>query len=251
MAASDHLSQPDPHLNPIVAAQYDLAHGDRFIIDDLSPTIDVLSELAGDGVAVEFAIGTGRVALPLSEAGVDVRGIDFSEPMLAELRGKDGVDQINLTVGDMTSTHVCSDASLVYLVYNTITNLRTQALQVECFRNAAAHLGVGGRFLIENGVPILRQMPPGETIRPFDVSQDHLGFDEYVDFVDQISISHHYFISGDRVRVSAGTFRYVWPSELDLMANIAGMELESRWADWNRSAFTGESTSHISVWRKL
>jgi len=250
MTSPDHLSEPDPHLNPRVAAAYDQAHGSEFTEAVIRPAVDVLAELAGGGVAVEFAVGTGRIALPLSAAGVEVRGIDFSEPMVAELRDKDGAAGIEITVGDMTTTHVCSDASLVYLVFNTITNLRTQEQQVECFRNAAAHLAPGGRFVIENGVPILRDLPRGETFHPFDVTPEHLGFEEYVDYVNQISISHHYFIDGDRVRVSDGTFRYVWPSELDLMAKIAGMEFESRWANWQREAFTGDSRSHVSVWQK-
>jgi len=244
------LSEPDPHLSRRVAAAYDRAHRSEFTDAAVGPAVELLAEIAAGGAAVEFAVGTGRIALPLSAVGVEVHGIDFSEPMLAELRGKVGAERIDITVGDMTTTRVCSDASLVYLVFNTITNLRAQAQQVECFRNAAAHLAPGGRFVIENDVPILRNLPPGETLHPFDVSAEHLGFDEYVDYVNQISISRHYFINGDRVRVSAGAFRYVWPSELDLMAQIAGMELESRWADWHRAPFTGESRSHVSVWRK-
>jgi len=170
--------------------------------------------------------------------------------MLAELRKKRGAERVSLTVGDMTDTTVCADAALVYLVFNTITNLRTQAQQVACFRNAAAHLAPGGAFVIETGLPQLHRLPPGETIVPFDVSEHHLGFEEYVDRVNQISISHHYFIDGDRVRTSSPAFRYVWPSELDLMAELAAMTLESRWADWRRSPFTSDSQSHVSVWRK-
>ncbi len=206
--------------------------------------------LAGGEKAVEFAVGTGRLALPLAERGVTVLGIDFSEPMVSELRKKPGADRVAVTIGDMTSASVCSDAALVYLVFNTITNLRTQAQQVECFRNAARHLRSGGCFLVENGVPQLQQLPPGETIRPFDVSPHHLGFDEYMNPVDQISVSHHYFIDGDRVRRVSGAFRYVWPSELDLMGQLAGLRLESRWADWLRSPFDADSRSHVSVWRK-
>jgi hypothetical protein len=212
--------------------------------------VALLSGLAGGGAAVEFAVGTGRVALPLANAGVQVHGIDFSEPMLDQLRRKDGADLVSLTVGDMTGTQVCDDASVVYLVFNSIMNLRTQRLQVQCFRNAAAHLAAGGRFVIENCVPQLHRLPPGETIVAFDVSATHLGFDEYVDLVRQISISHHYEIDGDRVRTSSPSFRYVWPSELDLMAELAGMTLEARWEDWHRAPFTGESRSHVSVWRK-
>lgn len=250
MTASEFLALPDPHLDPEVAAAYDDPSHDLFSPDAVGATVEVLSELAREGPAVEFAVGTGRIALPLAAAGVDVRGIDFSEPMLAELQGKPGAEMVSVTVGDMTRSQVCTDAALVYLVFNTITNLRTQGEQVACFRNAAAHLAPGGCFVIENQVPRLRQLPPGETIVPFDVSANHLGFEEYVDLVNQISVSHHYHIDGDRVRTSSPAFRYVWPSELDLMAELAGMDLEARWADWRRSPFTGQSEAHVSVWRK-
>ncbi len=203
---------------------------------------------------MEFAVGTGRIALPLAMTGVAVHGIDFSQAMLAELRRKPDAEQVALTEGDMTSTLVCSDASLVYLVFNSITNLRSQQQQVACFRNAAAHLRPGGRFLIETYVPGVGAVPSGERIRPFDVSPGHLGFDEYEDRANQILISHHYFLdmSGGtgRARHLAGAFRYVWPSELDLMAELAGLDFESRWSDWDGSPFTDASTSHVSVWRK-
>ncbi len=244
------LSAPDAHLDPVVAAAYDDPNDERFSPEVIGATVDVLAELADGRAAVEFAVGTGRVALPLAEAGVDVHGVDVSEPMLDQLRRKDTEHLVTVTVGDMTEARIVDDAGLVYLVYNTITNLRTQQLQVACFANAAANLGPGGRFVIENGVPRLHHLPPGETIVPFDVSPHHLGFDEYADLVNQISISHHYHIDGDRVRTNSPFFRYVWPSELDLMAQLAGMTLEHRWADWDRSAFTGTSPSHVSVWRK-
>jgi len=250
MSASDYLALPDPHLNPVVAAAYDDPVHELFSQEVVGAAVAVLSDLARDGAAVEFAVGTGRLALPLTEAGIRVHGIDCSEPMLAELQRKEGAELVAVTVGDMTETRVCDDAALVYLVFNTIMNLRTQWQQVACFRNAAAHLAPGGFFLIENMVPQLRRLPPGETIVPFDVSERHLGFDEYVDLVNQISISRHYHIDDEQVRTSSPAFRYVWPSELDLMAELAGMTLESRWADWDRSPFTGESQSHVSVWRK-
>lgn len=246
----DLLRAPDEHLDPAIAVAYDSSVAGRFDDDEIRPAVKLLAELAGDGVAVEFAIGTGRLALPLAEAGTTVMGIDFSAPMLAELTKKPGAERISVTLGDMTSTQVCSDATLVYLVFNTITNLRSQRRQADCFGNAAAHLAPGGRFVIETGVPQLRRLPPGERIVPFDVSPHHLGFDEYVDLVGQISVSHHhYFIDGDRARTGSAAFRYVWPSELDLMAELAGMDLEQRWADWQGSPFTGESPSHVSVWQ--
>jgi hypothetical protein len=249
MTDRDLLAEPDEHLDPATAISYDRNVADRFRDDEIGPAVALLAELAGDGTAVEFAIGTGRIGLPLAATGVGVMGIDASAPMLAELARKPGAEAISVTLGDMTSTRVCSDATVVYLVFNTITNLRTQRQQVACFRNAAAHLVRGGRFVVETGVPKLRRLPPGDTIVPFDVSPHHLGFDEYVDLVDQISVSHHYFIDGDHVRTTSAAFRYVWPSELDLMAELAGLELEHRWADWRRSPFTGESPSHVSVWR--
>lgn len=250
MATNGYMSQPDEHLNAVVAAAYDAAVADRFAAEAVDPAVAFLAGLADGGSAVEFAVGTGRLALPLANTGIDVYGIDFSEPMVSELQKKPGAGRVAVTVGDMTCTQVCEDASLVYLVFNTIGNLRTQALQVACFRNAAAHLAPGGRFVVEVGVPELRRLPPGETIRPFDVSPGHLGFEDYVDMVNQISVSHHYYIDGDRARTVSGSFRYVWPSELDLMAQLAGMELEQRWADWHGADFTGDSTAHVSVWRR-
>ena len=249
MPIPDYLSWPDQHLTRSVAANYDVL-SDRFSAEAIVPAVNVLAELAGGGPAVEFAVGTGRIALPLVETGAVVYGIDFSEPMLTELRKKEGSERIRVTVGDMTETCVCTNAAVVYLVFNTIGNLRTQQQQIACFRNAAAHLAPGGRFVIENIVPNLHGLPPGESIRPFDISPHHLGFEEFVDRVNQILLSHHYFINGDRVQTVSGAFRYVWPSELDLMAELAGLTLESRWADWHRSPFVNDSPSHVSVWRK-
>lgn len=246
----DHLSIPDQHLDPVVAANYDAQVPERFEPALLDAAVAVLIDLANGGDVVEFAVGTGRIALPLAAAGVSVSGLDASQPMLDQMAKKPGADQIPVTLGDMTTTCITDDASLVYLVFNTIGNLRTQALQVECFRNAAAHLAPGGRFLIQNMVPKLASLPPGETIRANEITPRHLGFDEFVDRVDQILVSHHYFIDGDDIRTLSGAFRYVWPSELDLMAQLAGMTLEHRWADWSRAPFTGDSPAHVSVWRK-
>lgn len=246
----DHLSIPDQHLDPVVAANYDAQVPERFEPALLDAAVAVLSDLANGGDVVEFAVGTGRVALPLAAVGVSVSGLDASQPMLDQMAKKPGADQIPVTLGDMTTTRITDDAALVYLVFNTIGNLRTQALQVECFRNAAAHLAPGGRFLIQNMVPKLASLPPGETIRANEITDRHLGFDEFIDRVNQILVSHHYFIDGDDIRTLSGAFRYVWPSELDLMAQLAGMALEHRWADWSRAPFTGDSPAHVSVWRK-
>jgi SAM-dependent methyltransferase len=216
----------------------------------LGPAVDVLAALAGDGAALELGIGTGRVALPLSGRGISVHGIDISEPMLEELRRKPGAERIAVTAGDFASTRVEGTFRLAYLVFNTITNLTTQEEQVACFRNAAAHLAPEGCFVIEVGIPDLRRLPPGERVRAFDVRRTHLGFDEYTDFTGQILYSHHYWPGDGRLRTFSAPFRYVWPSELDLMAQLAGMTLRERWAGWTREPFSDESTSHVSVWEK-
>ena len=231
------------------AARYDESSPEMFDADVLAPTVDFLSELAGDGRALEFAIGTGRVGLPLSAHGVDVVGIELSPPMVDQMMKKPGADQIPVTIGDMATTRVEGTFSLVYLVFNTITNLLTQDEQVECFRNAATHLDVGGHFVIEVLVPNLQRLQPGETYVPFDVSEDHLGIDEY-DVLNQTLVSHHYWVADGKARKGQSPHRYAWPAEYDLMARIAGMELAERWADWDREPFTSDSTSHVSVWQK-
>lgn len=216
----------------------------------LDPVVDFLQQLAGDGAALEFGVGTGRIALPLAERGVPVQGIDISEPMLDQLRKKPGSERVTVTVGDFATTRVEGSFRLAYLVFNTITNLTTQDEQVACFQNAADHLEPGGCFVIELILPDLRRLPPGERVRAFDVSPRHFGFDEYTDFTGQILYSHHYWIDGDKVRTHSAPYRYVWPAELDLMARLAGMSLRERWASWTREPFTDESTSHVSVWEK-
>lgn len=233
-----------------ISARYDESSVDLFRPEVLDPAVSFLESLAGDGAALEFGIGTGRVALPLSGRGVPVHGIDVSEPMLDQLRRKPGSERIALTIGDFARTRVGGSFRLVYLVFNTITNLTTQDEQVACFRNAAAHLEPGGRFVIEVFVPQLRRVPPGERVRAFDVRGTHLGFDEYTDFAGQILYSHHYWIEDGGLRSFSAPYRYVWPAELDLMARLAGMTLRERWASWTREPFTDESASHVSVWEK-
>ncbi|OIJ23814.1 class I SAM-dependent DNA methyltransferase [Nocardioides luteus] len=216
------------------------------------PVARFLAEVAGGGPALELAIGTGRIGVPLWELGVPVTGIELSRPMVDVLRRKVSAEEIPVVVGDMASAEApgVGTYSLVYLVYNTIGNLRTQEEQVACFANAARHLAPGGRFLVEVGVPGLRRLPPGSPAIPFDVSPAHLGFDTY-DLVTQQAISHHYTREPDgRFRYAPHNFRFVWPSELDLMARLAGMTPEARYAGWDRSEFTSESTSHVSLWRK-
>jgi SAM-dependent methyltransferase len=214
----------------------------------VSPVVDFLEPYAAGG-ALELGIGTGRIALPLAERGVRVHGIDLSPDMVAQLRGKPGGAGLPVAMGDFATTTVAARFSLVYLVFNTIMNLTSQDAQVACFQNAAAHLEPGGRFVIEVGVPDLQRLPRGEVFRPFDVTARHLGIDEY-DVLSQGLISHHYSIDGNRVETVAMPFRYVWPAELDLMARLAGMRLEGRWAGWQREPFTAESGSHVSVWTR-
>jgi SAM-dependent methyltransferase len=212
--------------------------------------VEFLAELAGDGGALELAIGTGRVAVPLVERGVRVAGIELSPDMLAQLRAKPAADMIEVALGDMTTTRVGGSFRLVYLVFNTINNLTTQDAQVACFENAAAHLEPGGCFVIEVGVPDLRRLPPGQTAVPFTVREERLGFDTY-DVVTQEMWSHHHWRGERGWDALAVPFRYVWPSELDLMARLAGMRLRERWAGWRREPFTADSESHVSVWEKV
>lgn len=232
------------------AARYDNACAEEFAPEVLDPTVDFLARLAGTGRALEFAIGTGRVGIPLAERGIPVAGIELSEPMAAQLRRKDPDNRIVVTIGDMATTRVPGEFDLVYLVFNTIGNLRTQDEQVACFRNASEHLAPGGHFVIELWIPPIRRMPPGQRVVPFDVSDEHLGMDTY-DLVTQQGTSHHFTRQEDgSFRYGATNFRYIWPPECDLMARLAGLEFVQRSADWTGSPFTGDSTSHVSVWRK-
>ncbi len=232
-----------------VARDYDRSSASMYEPEVLGPAVDFLAELSGTGRALEFAIGTGRVALPLTQRGVEVHGIEYSEAMAAQLGRKPGGERIAVTIGDMATARVAGTFYLVYLVYNTITNLLTQEQQLACFRNAAAHLEAGGAFVIETFVPELRRLIPGERFLPFTVTSERLGFDEY-DTVSQLLVSHHYDFSGAQPTLFESPHRYVWPGELDLMAELAGLSRTERWADWSRNEFTAESASHVSVWRK-
>lgn len=237
----------DGYFDEAVAKVYDARH--QTDPDELSATVDLLAELAGDGMALEFAVGTGRVALPLSARGVTVKGIELSGAMASQLRQKKNGGSIETIIGDMTTVRIEGAFSLVFLVYNTIDNLVTQAAQVACFENASAHLAPGGRFLVETLVPPLQRLPVGETKLAFDRSADHWGIDEF-DVVTQQYASHHSWFGEGSAQTVTVPFRYAWPAELDLMARIAGLELEHRWANWNKVPFTNTSESHISVWRK-
>jgi SAM-dependent methyltransferase len=213
----------------------------------LNPIVDLLVELAGGGPALEFAVGTGRVALALSARGVSVQGIELSPHMAERLRAKPGADAVPVTIGDMTTTQVSGSFKLVYLVANTIMNVTTQDEQLAVFANAAAHLEPGGCFVVEVIVPQLRRVPPGEVARVFTLEPDHVGIETFDDLVGQIAWSHHWVDVGGRLVRHSAPYRYVWPSELDLMAKIAGFRLNARWAAWDRAPFTSDSASQVAV----
>jgi SAM-dependent methyltransferase len=239
---------------PSVADRYDEDDAGMFAPEVLGPAVDFLAALASEDQdaepsAFELGIGTGRIALPLSQRGVLVHGVDLSEAMVARLRAKPGADRVTATIGDFATVRVGRTFQLAYLVYNTIGNVTSQDDQVECFRTAAAHLAPGGCFVIEVGVPDLRRLPPGQTVVPFTVKPGRLGFDEY-DLVNQGLVSHHFWESDGRWENLSMPFRYVWPAELDLMARLAGLTLRERWADFTREPFTSDSTTHVSVWQK-
>ncbi|HET8873177.1 MAG TPA: class I SAM-dependent methyltransferase [Gaiellaceae bacterium] len=240
---------PEDHFGERVAERYDKSAADMFEPAVVEPAVDFLADLAGSGAALELGIGTGRIALPLARRGMRVHGIDLSEAMVARLRAKPGAEDIVITIGDFATTRVEGTFSVAYLVFNTIHNLTTQDEQVACFENVAAHLEPGGCFVIEVGVPELQRLPPGETVRAFDISTTHLGFDEF-DVASQGLISHHYSLVDGELELHSVPFRYVWPAELDLMARLAGMSLRERWSDWKREPFTSESRQHVSVWEK-
>jgi SAM-dependent methyltransferase len=240
---------PKDYFGEPVAAEYDESSADMFDPAVVEPVVDFLAELAGEGAALELGIGTGRIALPLARRGVPVHGIDLSEAMVARLREKPGGDEIPVAIGDFARTKVDGTFSVAYLVFNTIMNLTTQDEQVACFENVAAHLEPGGSFVIEVMVPALRLLPPGERFVVFDMSEDHVGIDEY-DIAEQGLSSHHFSPADGEWEQLSMPFRYAWPAELDLMAQLAGMELRGRWGGWQREPFTSESTKHVSVWQK-
>jgi SAM-dependent methyltransferase len=232
----DHFGEP-------VAARYDESTADMFEPAVVEPVVDFLAELAGEGAALELGIGTGRIALPLAARGVRVHGIDLSPDMVAQLRAKPGGDEIPVAIGDFATTKVDETFSLAYIVFNTINNLTTQDAQVACFENAAAHLDPGGCFVVEVGA--LHGVP----LRVFDLSDTHVGVDEY-DADTQRLVSHHFTLVDGRWERLSMPFRAVSPAELDLMARMAGMRLRERWSGWKREPFTSESERHVSVWEK-
>ncbi|OLC23899.1 MAG: methyltransferase [Actinobacteria bacterium 13_1_20CM_2_65_11] len=240
---------PKNYFDERIAKGYEAKWPESFEPAVVDPAVSFLADLAGSGAALELGIGTGRIALPLNQRGITVHGIELSPAMVAQLRAKPGTEDIAVTIGDFATARVDGSFKLAYLVRNTITNLTTQDAQVQCFRNVAAHLEPGGCFVIEVYVPELQRLPPGETIHAFTVTPTHLGFEEY-DVATQIAFSHHYWVVDGRLETFSAPFRYVWPSELDLMARLAGMTLRERWSSWEREPFTSDSRSHISVWEK-
>lgn len=254
-AVDETIDDPaDGWFGESVAAGYDDPGGAN-APEVVRPAVDTLAALADGGPVLEFAVGTGRIAAPLAARGVPVSGIELSRAMTARIADKPGGDAVSVTIGDMTSTRVPGEFALVYLVFNTINNVTTQDGQVDVFGNAAAHLRPGGLFVVEVGVPALRRLPPGQDTVPFTVAPGeagggYVGFDQY-DVVSQQFTSTHVTVAPDGAgRFRRIPFRYVWPAELDLMARLAGMRLEYRWADWDRSPFTADSTGHVSVWRR-
>src|SRR4051794_7572204 len=238
------------YFGPEVAPRYDDEHSAMFDPGAVDPAVERLEELAAGRPALEFAIGTGRVALPLAQRGVRVAGIELSAAMVEELRAKPGGTEIPVAIGDMATTRVEGTFGLVYLVFNTIVNLTTQDAQVDAFLNAAAHLSPGGCFVVEVNVPQLRRLPPGNEANVFAIDKDYWGINAY-DVVEQRLVSHHFRAGPDGIRRRSIPFRYVWPAELDLMARLAGMRLRARWGDWHGAPFTSESRAHVSVWEKL
>ncbi|GAA4260756.1 class I SAM-dependent DNA methyltransferase [Dactylosporangium darangshiense] len=239
----------DGYFGERVAARYDESSADMADPAVVEPVVDTLVELADGGRALELGIGTGRIALPLAARGVAVQGIDLSRAMVARLREKPGGDAIGVTIGDFATTRVEGAFSVAYLVFNTIMNLTTQAAQVACFRNVAAHLQPGGRFVVEVMMPDLRRLPPGQDVVPFHVSETRWAYDLY-DVATQSMSSNYVEVVNGRGGFRSIPFRYVWPAELDLMAQMAGLRLWDRWANWHHEPFTSESTQHVSVWEK-
>ncbi len=233
-----------------IAQVYDMTYAALAAPSFVDPMVDLLAELAGEGPVLELAVGTGRVALPLSERGVPVHGLELSPHMVEQLRGKPGADAVHVVIGDMTETRVPGSFRTVYLVASSIMNVTTQEDQIAVLSNAAAHLAPGGCFVVELIVPQLGRVPPSEPARVFKLDPDHVGVETFDDVVGQVAWSHHWIHVGGRLVRHSAPYRYIWPSELVLMARIAGLDLENRWGDWDRSPFTAESVKQVAVFVK-
>jgi SAM-dependent methyltransferase len=243
------VDQEDGYFGERVAATYDESSAEMFEPGVVGAAVGVLAELAGGGRALELGIGTGRIALPLARRGIPVHGLDLSRAMVARLRAKPGGEAIGITIGDFAATRAAGTFSVAYLVFNTIMNLTAQAAQVACFRNVADHLEPGGCFVIEVAVPDLRRLPAGQNAVPFHVSPTRWAFDVY-DTATQAMSSNYVEVVDGRGEYHSIPFRYVWPAELDLMAQLAGLRLRERWGGWTREPFTSESRQHVSIWEK-
>ena len=241
---------PSVEWGPEIAAVFDATYADEFEPEVLDPMVGLLAELAAGGRVLELAVGTGRVALPLSARGVEVHGIELSPHMLEQLHRKPGADGVSAVIGDMTTTRVPGEFSLVYLVANTLMNVTTQDEQIAVFENAASHLVSGGCFVLQLVVPQLRRVPLSEQGWIFTLRPDHVGIETFDDTVGQIAWSHHWIEVGGHLVHHAAPYRYVWPAELDLMARLAGFRLRDRWADWHRNPFTSESPSQVVIFEK-
>ncbi len=244
------MDADDGYFDERVAARYDESSADMFDPAVVDPVVDLLAELAGSGRALELGIGTGRLALPLLERGVEVHGVEGSPEMVEKLRAKPGGGRIPVLVGDFAEAHAGSDFSLVLLAVNTIFALPDQQAQVACFRNAARHLEPGGRFVVEAWVPDVGAFRHNRLVRPRLMGPERMSIESVeLDPVNQMMRTTQAVFSDGSVRLYPANHRYAWPAELDLMARLAGFRLEHRWADWHRAPFTEASTAHVSVYR--
>jgi SAM-dependent methyltransferase len=213
--------------------------------------VDALAEIAGDGRVLELGIGTGRIALPLSAKGVDVHGIDAAESMISRLRSKPGGEKITIAPGNFAEVAVEGKFALVYIVFNTFFALSSQEEQVQCFRNVAAHLDAGGCFVIEAFVPDVTRFTGGQVNWATKVTADEVQLDVgQHDAATQRVVSQKVVITDGNVRLYPVQIRYCWPSEMDLMAQLAGLRLRERWSNWKREPFTSESGQHISIYER-
>jgi hypothetical protein len=233
-----------------IAEAYDRTYAWQSDPSVVDPMVDLLVQFAGRGLVLEFAVGTGRVALPLSARGVGVHGIELSPHMVEQLRRKPGAEAVAVVIGDMVATRVPGDFALVYVVANSMMNVTTQEEQLAVVANAASHLVSGGHFVVELIVPQLRRVPLSETGWVFTLDSDHVGIETFDDVVEQVAWSHHWMVVDGRLVRHSAPYRYIWPSELVLMAKLAGLELEDRWTDWHRSPFGPESASQVAVFVK-
>jgi SAM-dependent methyltransferase len=232
------------------AEVYDATYAYEAVPAVVDPMVDFLAAYAGRGPALELAVGTGRIALPLSARGLLVSGIELSPHMVEQLQQKPGSGAIEVVVGDMATARAVGSFELVYIVANSIMNLTTQEEQVATVANAAAHLAPGGHFVVEVIVPQLRRVPPSAAGWIFKMDPHHVGIETFDDVANQVAWSHHWKVVDGRFVHHSAPYRYVWPAELDLIGKLAGLELEGRWGGWDRSPFTSDSGKQIALFAK-